>query len=119
MLSLDDTAHSRRYGGPLAPWPSNGETSKAPQELLPKHDGYPQVSDQQLSGPKASSSVTIEFIEQAPAAFPMHDSKIQKALPTGGKVKRHTVIASSLVDNWVFAKAGILRYIHKNIQEST
>ena len=99
MLSLDDMAHSRRYGGPLAPWPSNGETSKAPQELLPKHDGYPQVSDQQLSGPKASSSVTIEFIEQAPAAFPMHDSKIQKALPTGGKVKRHTVIASSLVDN--------------------
>lgn len=87
-----------------APWPSNGETSKAPQELLPKHDGYPQVSDQQLSGPKASSSVTIEYIEQAPAAFPMHDSKIQKALPTGGKVKRHTVIASSLVDNWIFAK---------------
>ena len=68
-------AHDTGYGGQLAPWLSKGENSKAPQDLLPKPDGYPQISDQQFQGSKASRSVAIDFIEKALAAFPMHDPK--------------------------------------------
>lgn len=68
-----------------APWPSNGETSKAPQELLPKHDGYPQVSQTNNSqGQKLQAVSPLSTLNKHLRHFPCMIQRSRKHCPLAG-----------------------------------